>query len=107
MNKEKMVELLNSDLGNEYKHMHFYLHSAIVVAGLHREELREFLLEEAQGEMLHIQQFGELILGLDGTPSTDVKEFRSDLTSPTDILGYALAMEEEVVFNYTQRMYDA
>lgn len=102
-----MIDLLNSDLGNEYKHMHFYLYSAIVINGLHREELREFLMEEAQGEMQHVQQFGDLILGLGGIPSTDVKEFRTDFTFPTDILSYALSMEEEVTKNYVQRMADA
>jgi bacterioferritin len=107
MNKQRMIDLLNSDLGNEYKHMHFYLHSSIMVTGLHREEIREFLLEEAQGEMMHIQQFGDLILGLGGKPDTDVKEYRNDLTNPRDILEYALNMEEEVTNNYVQRMNNA
>jgi bacterioferritin (cytochrome b1) len=104
MNIQMMIDNLNSDLMNEYKHMHFYLHSAIVITGLHREELKEFLTEEAQGEMEHVQQFGNLILGLGGVPTTDVAPFPTNLTLPVDILAYALQMEEEVAANYVKRM---
>ena len=67
MIKEDIIALLNSDLRNEYAHMHFYLNSAIIIKGLHREELREFLLESAASEMVHVREFGDLILGLGGT----------------------------------------
>lgn len=97
------LDLLNNDLANEYKHFHFYLHSAMMVQGLHRAQIRAFLLAEAQSEMLHVQQFGDLILGLGATPSTKVNGFRSDLSKPVDILTFALSMEEEVVANYVAR----
>jgi len=96
--------ILNSDLSNEYKHWHFYMHSAIVVKGLHRAELREFFLEQAASEMKHIQQFGEMIQGLGGKPTAVASSFPVDLEQPKEILQYAYDMEMEVVKNYAQRM---
>lgn len=104
MTKEQMIELLNGDIRNEYMHLHFYLHSAMMVQGLHREELREFLLEEAAGEMKHVQQFGDLIVGLGGLPENTPNIFPTELTNPVDILTHALGMEDQVVANYVQRM---
>ena len=106
MTKEEMIDLLNGDLSNEYKHMHFYLHSSFMVQGLHRVELGEFLAEAAVDEFKHVQEFAKMIVGLGGKPTTEVNEFRS-LANPFDILSYALKMEEEVVANYVQRMQDA
>jgi len=103
----QMIDLLNGDLANEYKHMHFYLNAAIRVQGLHRAELREMLFSEAKSEMKHVQEFADLIVGLGGIPSTAIKGFRSDLTRPKDILQYAQDMENEVVANYIQRQKDA
>lgn len=104
MNKSDFINLLNGDLANEYAHLHFYLHSAIQVEGLHREELREFFTEQAASEMNHVKQFGDMIVGLGGTPICMPASFPDQLKSPTDILDYALTMENQVVENYAQRM---
>jgi len=102
-----MIGLLNNDLTNEYQHFHFYLNAAIRVQSLHRPQIRAFLLAEAAGEMLHIQEFGDLIVGLGGVPTTKVNGFRSDFTNPKAILEYALQIEEEVVSNYVVRKQQA
>lgn len=104
MTKSELVSLLNSDIRNEYMHMHFYLHSAMMVQGLHREEWREFFLEEAGNEMKHVQEFGDLIIGLDGTPEVTPNQFPTNLTDLKSILNYAINMEEQVVSNYVTRM---
>lgn len=106
MNKEKMLELLNNDLKNEWKHLRFYLYHASAVTGLHTEEYKEMLLEEAAGEMTHVTQFSDLIIGLGGTATSDSNNFPT-FTNPKDIMAYALEMEKEVVLNYVQRMKDA
>ncbi len=103
----QMIELLNSDLSNEYKHFHFYINAGMRVQGLHRAEIKELLLEEAASEMKHVQEFGDLIVGLGGVPTTSVSGFRNDLTDPKAILMYALEIENEVVANYIQRQKDA
>lgn len=104
MTKQEMMDLLNSDIRNEYTHFHFYLQSAIMVGGLHREEIREFLLESAASEMGHIKEFGDLIVGLGGIPESMPNAFPANLVSPTEILTYALSMEENVVANYVSRI---
>jgi len=98
-----VIDNLNEDLANEYKHWHFYINSAILIQGLNREPIRSFLAKEAAGEMQHIQEFGDLILGLGGKPTTKVNGFRNDLTDAKSILQYALSMEDEVVQNYVER----
>lgn len=107
MTLEKFIDLLNEDLEREYSHWHFYINAAARVVGLHREELSEFFLNEAKGEMVHIGQFQHMIIGLDGAPTVKVADFVSDLTCPKALLVAALAIEDEVVEKYVQRMDDA
>lgn len=101
-----LIKSLNNDLKNEYKHMHFYLQSAILIEGLHREELREFLLKKAKEEMEHVIAFADVIVGLGGVPTTEINPY-PDLYKPEQILSYALSMEEEVVKNYITRINEA
>lgn len=98
-----LMDLLNKDLANEYKHFHFYVNAAMRVQGINRNHLKSWLVAEAKSEMEHILKFGNLITGLGGVPSTKVNGFRSDLTDARQILEYALSMEEEVVANYVER----
>lgn len=110
MNLENLIDLLNDDLSREYSHWHFYMSAASSVRGLHREELREFFLEEAKGEMQHVQEFRNLIQGLITRRNLNKKinelpcEYVSGLTKPEDILKEALRMEDEVVKNYVERI---
>jgi bacterioferritin len=103
MTTQEMIDLLNADLSNELKHMLFYLHHASLIRGLHREELREFLMEEAASEMKHVQIFQDLIIGLGGVPDMKPNSFDT-FSDPEMILRYAMQMEDEVVSNYAQRM---
>lgn len=107
MELKELIDHLNYDLSNEYAHWHFYINAAVRVQGLHRVEIREFLLEQAQSEMKHIQEFADLITGLGGTPISMPSNFESNTTNPCDILTTALHMEQEVLNNYLVRMNEA
>lgn len=107
MNTITMIEKLNEDLSREYSHWHFYIRAAAVVRGLHREELSELFYEEAEGEMKHILEFQKLILGLGGTPTTEVATFNNQYTSAKDLLWAAFVMESQVVSNYAERMLES
>ncbi len=107
MTLHDMIELLNEDLSREYAHWNFYMQAAPNVQGLHREEISEFLLKEAAGEMKHIEEFKRLIVGLGGTPSVAVASFSNNLVGPQEILEAALYMEDEVVERYVLRIEDA
>lgn len=99
-----LIQLVNSDLRNEYKHLHFYLHAGVMIQGLHREELREFLVGEAASELKHCEQFAELVVHLGGTPIVEVNEFPTDLHCPVTILKYVVEMEQEVADIYAERL---
>jgi len=106
MRMNAIVEKLNQDLKNEWKHHCFYLHNASNIVGLHAKEYKEWLVEQAASEMQHVVQFSDLIVGFGGTPTKLVNEFPS-LSDPREILEYAAKMEEEVINNYYQRIADA
>ena len=103
MNKKELISKLNNDLVNEYTHMHFYLHSSFLVEGTYRHEVAEWLVEHAESEFKHIQEFAKVIVGLGGIPRHEHKNF-PDLTDPHAIFLYAQTLEQEVVVNYVQRM---
>lgn len=106
MNKLEMIETLNRDLRNEWKHLRFYLYHASSVTGPLTEEYKEMFLKEASGEMSHVTEFSDLIIGLGGVATDESNSFEK-FEDPFDIVTYALKMEEEVVSNYVQRMKDA
>lgn len=104
MNNNELIDLLQSDLRNERKHMLFYLQAGVMVQGLHREELSELLLKEAQDEHHHVVEFSKLIVQLGGIPEQQVNDFPKDLTCPYEILKYAKEMEQEVSNIYAMRL---
>lgn len=107
MTTDEMIDALNGDLANEYKHWHFYMNAAVRVQGLHRLEIREFLLEQAKQEMEHVQAFADLIIGLGGEPLAYPAEFETNVKCPAAILKYALSMEKDVLVHFLQRMEQA
>lgn len=106
MDLNQILELLTSDLANEYTHMLFYLHHSATVGGLHREEYVEFLSKQAVSEMKHVQEFSQLILGLGGKPVVRYHDFDCHV-HPYDIINHAIKLESQVLENYDQRMRDA
>jgi bacterioferritin (cytochrome b1) len=104
--KEALINLLNEDLKNEWKHHCFYLHNASTITGLHAREYKEFLIEQSKSELDHVSQFSDLIVGLGAIPTTFVNPFPT-LTDAFEILEFAMKMEEEVVENYTKRIEQA
>lgn len=109
MELKDFIWLVNSDLLNEYRHLHTYLHYGVVVSGLHRAELSEFLLKEAASELKHCEEFARKIVGLGGVPKTpwDCTFSIPPYTHPSDILQEVLRMETEVVENFVLRMKQA
>lgn len=109
MTVEEMVGLLNSDLKNEYKHMHFYLHAAATVEGVERFWLADVLRKHAESELGHCLQFATKIRSYGHQPVAgwqDPHQFPQKVT-PLGILAYALKMEQEVVENYRLRRQQA
>lgn len=104
MTNEQLIELVNADLKNELKHLQFYLHASVMLQGLHRQELREYLAAEAASELVHCQQFAELVVHLGGVPTTETNPFMCGSSCPVAILKAAVEMEQEVADNYAERL---
>lgn len=103
---DDLLDLLNADLRNEYKHMLFYLHHSTSLVGLHAEEYKELFAEEAKSEMAHVREFSDLIYGLGGTPMPGYADYPL-FTDVRSALEYAYQMEMEVVKNYAERIQQA
>jgi len=107
MNLEILVSNLKEDLKNERKHMLFYLTNASTIVGINRLEIKEFLLEAAASEMKHVEEFQNLILGLNG----EIKDCEFNnfevFEDAQKILEYAYNLETEVVYNYSRRIKEA
>jgi len=106
MTREKMIGLLNQDLQNEYKHLVHYVQSACLMRGMQRPGIVGYLKAEAAEELTHVIAFSEKIVALGGVPEAKVPEVKN-LTDATAILEETLALEEEVVANYRQRIEQA
>ena len=104
------VEFLNEDLAYEWAHLEFYLYHSAIVTGLHGLEVREFLTDAAKGELQHVQQFLDCILGLDpyyrpvygATVVSRVNQ--AAVTSSGTVLHAAIRMEKAVVDRYAARL---
>ncbi len=102
--RERLIEMLQSDLKNEYKHLHFYMRAGVMIQGPHRQELGEYLLEEAASELKHCEEFARKIIGLGGIPTAEITYYPLELTSAHDILEAVYLMEKEVVANFAWRL---
>ena len=71
-----------------------YTHSAMMVSGPYRLPIVTFLKEQAAESLMHAQQAGELIVGLDGHPSQRIAKIdETHRHSIKDILEESLGHE--------------
>ena len=71
-----------------------YTHSSLMVTGPHRIPIVAFLQGQANESLLHAQQAGELLTGLDGHPSQKITPIEeSNKHSIKDILEESLEHE--------------
>ena len=64
-----VCNILNEIMEYELAGVVRYTHSAMMVSGPYRLPIVTFLKEQAAESLMHAQQAGELIVGLDGHPS--------------------------------------
>lgn len=64
-----VCNILNEIMEYELAGVVRYTHSAMMVSGPYRLPIVTFLKEQAAESLIHAQQAGELIVGLDGHPS--------------------------------------
>ena len=72
MKTKKVTKILNSIMEFELAGVVRYTHSSLMVTGPHRLPIVDFLKEQANESLVHAQQAGELLTGLDGHPSQKI-----------------------------------
>jgi bacterioferritin len=66
---QKTTDLLNAILEHELAGVVRYTHYALMVTGPNRIPIVTFMTAQSQESLLHAQQVGELLTGLEGHPS--------------------------------------
>ena len=94
MDINKINEILNEIMEYELAGVVRYTHYSLMVTGPYRLPIVEFLKEQANESLMHAQQAGELLTGLDGHPSQKIAKIEeTHKHSIKDILEESLAHE--------------
>ena len=94
INSDLVCNILNEIMEYELAGVVRYTHSAMMVSGPYRLPIVAFLKEQAAESLMHAQQAGELIVGLDGHPSQKIAKIKeTHRHSIEDILGESLDHE--------------
>jgi bacterioferritin len=89
-----VCSILNEIMEYELAGVVRYTHSAMMVSGPYRLPIVTFLKEQAAESLMHAQQAGELIVGLDGHPSQRIAKIdETHRHSIKDILEESLGHE--------------
>ena len=94
MDTNKVCAILNEIMEYELAGVVRYTHSALMVSGPYRIPIVAFLKEQATESLLHAQQAGEMIVGLDRHPSQRIAKIEeTNRHSIKDILEEGLEHE--------------
>jgi len=97
----RVISILNEIMEYELAGVVRYTHYSIMVVGPHRLPIVQFLKDQANESLLHAQQAGELLTGLEGHPSQKIAEIiETNNHSIKDILQESLAHEMHALSLY-------
>lgn len=100
---DKTTHLLNSIMEAELAGVVRYTHYSLMVTGPNRIPIVEFLKAQASESLLHAQQAGEILTGLDGHPSLKIAPIvETHKHSIYDILLESLNHESSALALYKQ-----
>jgi bacterioferritin len=101
INPELVCGILDEIMEYELAGVVRYTHSAIMVTGPYRLPIVAFLKEQAAESLMHAQQAGELIVGLDGHPSQRISRIKeTNRHAIKDILEESLEHEHHALSLY-------
>jgi bacterioferritin len=103
IDRETLIEGLNSDLAGEYQAVLMYTHYAAMLTGPFRKELRSLFLSEITDEQGHAQFLADKIAALGGTPTTQPRPVAA-ADEPREMLENALEAEKQTIDDYLQRI---
>ena len=100
-NKKKVIDILNEIMRYELSGVVRYTHYALMVTGRDRLSLAQFFKDQATESLLHAQQAGELVTGLDGHPSLEISIIEeSNKHDSIDLLEESAVHEKNAVSLY-------
>ena len=98
---KKVCAILNEVMECELAGVVRYTHSSMMVSGPHRIPIVGFLKEQANESLLHAQQAGEILTGLDGHPTQKIAKIKeTNRHTIKDILEESLEHEMHAVDLY-------
>ncbi|MEA5510409.1 ferritin-like domain-containing protein [Crocosphaera sp. UHCC 0190] len=72
LEREKTIEILNTIMEYELAGVVRYTHYSLMVTGPNRIPIVQFFQQQATESLLHAQQVGEILTGLEGHPSLKI-----------------------------------
>src|SRR5438132_6936534 len=103
VDRKVLLDGLNWNLAGEYQAILMYTHYSAKLTGPYRRELRALFQAEIADEQGHAQFLSDKIAALGGEPTTQPRPVpHADL--PREMLGHALAAEEQAIADYNARM---
>ncbi|MFM6191542.1 MAG: bacterioferritin [Planktothrix sp.] len=101
LDQAKAVELLNTIMEFELAGVVRYTHYSLMVTGPNRLPIVQFFKAQATESLLHAQQAGEILTGLEGHPSQKIAPIEESYQhSVKDILQESLAHERKALELY-------
>ena len=100
---EKTVAILDQILQHELAGVVRYTHYALMIIGPNRIPIVQFLKAQATESLLHAQQVGELLTGLEGHPSLTIAPIEETHKHATlELLQESLNHEQEATRRYRE-----
>ena len=101
LNTQEVISSLNKILQYELSGVVRYTHYSLMVTGRDRLSLAEFFKAQASESLVHAQEAGELVTGLEGHPSMAIPLIEeTNKHSATDLLEESLGHEQHAVQLY-------
>jgi bacterioferritin len=101
LDQEKAIDVLRSIMEFELAGVVRYTHYALMVTGPNRIPIVDFFKAQATESLLHAQQVGEILTGLEGHPSLQITQMEeTHKHSVRDILAESLAHETNALNMY-------
>jgi bacterioferritin len=101
LDKEKTLDLLRTIMEFELAGVVRYTHYSLMVTGPNRIPIVDFFKAQATESLLHAQQVGEILTGLEGHPSLQIAPMEESYKHTVkDILEESLAHEKKALKLY-------
>ncbi len=101
LDQEKAIDVLRKIMEFELAGVVRYTHYALMVTGPNRIPIVDFFKAQATESLLHAQQVGEILTGLEGHPSLQIAPMEETYKHTVkDILSESLAHEQKALKMY-------